>query len=60
MRSDKKISKATAQEAKDKARKDNQAILGQSRKNPTTKDKRDIAALNAVIQAADSIINEEE
>lgn len=57
---DKKISKATAQRAKDKARKDKQAILGQARKNLSTRDKRDIAALNAVIQAADSIINEEE
>ena len=55
-----KISKESAQRAKDSARKDKQAILGQSRKNLTAKDKRDIAALNAVIEAADSIINEEE
>lgn len=55
-----KISKESAQNAKDKARKDKQAILGQSKKNLSTQDKRDIAALNAVIEAADSIINDEE
>lgn len=57
---DKKISKSTAQQAKDKARADKQRIMGQARKNPTTQDKMKIASLNEVIKAADSIINEEE
>lgn len=55
-----KISKESAQRAKDNARKDKQAILGQARKNLSTQDKRDIAALNAVIEAADTIINKED
>jgi len=55
-----KISKETAQGAKDKARKDKQAILGQAKKNLSTQDKRNIAALNAVIEAANTIINDEE
>lgn len=57
---DKKISKTTAQQAKDKARADKQRIMGQARKNLTTQDKMKIASLNEVIKAADSIINEEE
>lgn len=55
-----KISKESAQNAKDKARADKQRIMGQARKNLTTQDKMKIASLNEVIKAADSIINEEE
>ncbi len=55
-----KISKETAQRAKDTARKEKQAIMGQARKNLTTQDKMRIASLNEVIESADSIINEEE
>lgn len=55
-----KISKESAQNAKDKARADKQRIMGQARKNLTTQDKMRIASLNEVIKAADSIINEEE
>ena len=56
---DKKITKTTAQQAKDKERADKQRIMGQARKNLTTQDKMRIASLNEVIKAADSI-NEEE
>lgn len=51
-----KISKEEAQRAKDKARKDKQAILGQPKKHLSTKDKAQITSLNAVIEAADRII----
>lgn len=55
-----KISKESAQRAKDTARAEKQRILGQSRKNLTTQNKKDIAAYNAIIEAANTIINEEE
>lgn len=51
-----KISKAEAQRAKDNARKEKQGILGQSKKNLSTTDKSRIRALNAVIKAADDVI----
>lgn len=51
-----KISKAEAQRAKDTARKEKQGILGQSKKNLSTQDKARIASLNAVIKAADEVI----
>lgn len=52
-----KISKAEAQRAKDKARKEKQALLGQAKKTLSTKDKARIATLNAVISAADDVLN---
>lgn len=51
-----KINKAEAQRAKDKARSEKQVLLGQTKKNLSTKDKARIASLNAVIEAADKII----
>jgi hypothetical protein len=54
-----KISKAEAQRAKDVARREKQALLGQAKKNLNTKDKARIASLNAVIKAADTIIEGE-
>lgn len=51
-----KISKREAQQAKDSARKEKQALLGQSKKNLSTQDKSRIASLNAVIKAADDVI----
>ena len=60
MAKDHKISKDSAQRAKDKARADKQRVLGHPKKNLSTKDKMDIATYNAIIEAADTIINEEE
>lgn len=51
-----KISKREAQQAKDNARKEKQGILGQSKKNLSANDKNRIRALNAVIKAADDVI----
>lgn len=51
-----KISKQEAMKAKADARKEKQAILGQPKKNLSKSDKARIAALNAVIEAADTII----
>lgn len=51
-----KVSKSEAQRAKDKARREKQALLGQTKKSLSTKDKARIASLNAVIEAADKII----
>ncbi len=51
-----KISKADAQRAKDSARREKQVLLGQAKKNLSTKDKARIASLNAVIKAADDVI----
>lgn len=45
-----KISKESAQNAKDKARADKQRVLGQPKKNLSTKDKMDIASYNATIK----------
>lgn len=53
-----KISKAEAQRAKDKARQEKQAIMRHGNKSLSTKDKARIASLNAVIEAADKIIEE--
>jgi hypothetical protein len=55
-----KISKESAQNAKDQARREKQRVLGQAKKNLSTKDKQDIASYNAIIEAADTIINEED
>ena len=60
MAKDPKISKESAQHAKDKARADKQRIMGQARKNLSTADKMKIASLNDVIKAADTIINKED
>jgi ElaB/YqjD/DUF883 family membrane-anchored ribosome-binding protein len=54
-----KISKSEAQKAKDSARREKQAILGQSKKHLSTSDKARIASLNAVVEAADKIIKED-
>lgn len=51
-----KISKQEAAKAKADARREKQALLGQSKKNLSKADKSRIAALNAVIEAADKII----
>lgn len=51
-----KISKSEAAKAKADARRDKQAILGQAKKNLSTQDKAKIRALNAVVDAADKII----
>jgi hypothetical protein len=51
-----KISKADAQRAKDSARREKQALLGQAKKTLSTKDKARNASLNAVIKAADDVI----
>jgi hypothetical protein len=55
-----KISKKEAERAKAEAKREKQRIMGQSKKNLSTQDKKDIAAHNAVIKAADRIINSEE
>jgi hypothetical protein len=55
-----KISRREAQGAKDQAKREKQRILGQAKKNLSTQDKRAIAAHNAVIEAADHIINGED
>lgn len=55
-----KISKESAQNAKDQARREKQRVLGQAKKNLSAKDKQDIASYNAIIEAADTIINEED
>lgn len=54
-----KISKKEAQRAKDAARTEKQKIFGQTKKNLSTSDKARIASLNAVIEAADQIIEGE-
>ena len=51
-----KISKSEAMKAKADARREKQALLGQAKKNLSSKDKQRIAALNAVIKAADDVI----
>lgn len=51
-----KISKEEAQKAKDSARAEKQRIMGQPKKNLSTADKARIKSLNAVIKAADKII----
>lgn len=51
-----KISKEEAQRAKDAAKREKQHIMGQSKKNLSAQDKRNIAAQNAVIAAADDVI----
>lgn len=55
-----KISKGDAEKAKASARKEKQALLGQAKKHLSTKDKARIASLNAVISAADKIIDGED
>lgn len=54
-----KLSKNEAQRAKDSARKEKKALLGQTKKHLSTQDKARIASLNAVIDAADKIIEED-
>lgn len=51
-----KISKQEAMKAKADAKREKQALLGQTKKNLSSKDKARIKALNAVIEAADNII----
>lgn len=51
-----KISKGEAAKAKADARREKQALLGQAKKNLSASDKKRIKALNAVIEAADKII----
>ena len=55
-----KISKNEAQRAKDAARAEKQRIMGQSKKTLSTQDKRDMKAQNAIIDAANRIINGED
>jgi hypothetical protein len=54
-----KISKQSAQNAKDKARQEKQEIMRKAGKNFTAKQKEQMAALNDVIRAADKIIDKE-
>jgi len=54
-----KISKEEAERAKATAKREKQRIMGQSKKNLSAQDKRDIAAQNAIIEAADHIIDGE-
>lgn len=55
-----KISKESAQNAKDKARAEKQDIMRKANKAFTTQQKARMADLNAIIDAANTIINEEE
>lgn len=55
-----KISKESAQNAKDKARAEKQAIMRDAGKRLTTTQRMRMATLNEVITAADKIINDEE
>jgi hypothetical protein len=55
-----KISKKTAQEAKDKARQEKQGIMRRAGKRLTAQEKGRMGELNKIIKAADEIINEEE
>lgn len=55
-----KISKQSAQHAKDKARGEKQAIMRDAGKTYTPKQSARMRELNAIIDAADTIINEEE
>jgi len=52
-----KISKEEAERAKAAAKREKQRIMGQSKKNLSAQDKRTIAAQNAIIEAADHIID---
>jgi len=54
-----RISREEAQRAKADAKREKQRILGQPKKNLSTQDKRDIKAQNAIIEAADKIIEGE-
>jgi len=54
-----KISKKTAQEAKDKALRERQRIRSMGGKNMTSAQKKGIADQTKIIEAADKIINEE-
>jgi hypothetical protein len=55
-----KISKKTAQEAKDKALRERQRLRSMGGKNMTASQKKGIADQTKIIEAADKIINEEE
>ncbi len=55
-----KISKESAQNAKDKARAEKQGIMRDANKNLTRKQSERMSQLNDIIKAADTIINEEE
>jgi hypothetical protein len=55
-----KISKKEAERAKADAKREKQRVLGQPKKNLSTQDKRTIAAQNAIIDAADRVINGED
>lgn len=55
-----KISKKTAEEVKAKAVRERQRLRASGGKNMSTQQKKDIAAQTEIINAADSIINEEE
>lgn len=55
-----KISKESAQKAKDKAREEKQGIMRSAGKRLTSEEKGRMGELNQIIKAADEIINEEE
>jgi hypothetical protein len=55
-----KISKESAQRAKDKAREEKQGIMRDAGKRLTTAQRARMNDLNKVIDAANEIINEEE
>lgn len=55
-----KISKESAQRAKDEARAEKQRILGSPRKNLTSQQNERLKELSVIIDAADAIINKEE
>lgn len=57
---DKKISKSTAQQAKDKAMRERQRIRSQGGKNLTSAQKKGIEEQTKIINAADTIINGED
>jgi hypothetical protein len=55
-----KITKREAERAKASAKAEKQRVLGQPKKNLSTQDKRNIAAQNAIIEAADRVIRGED
>lgn len=54
-----KLTKSTAKKAQDAARAEKQRIMGQSKKNLSTKDKQRMRELNGIIADAQAVIDGE-
>jgi hypothetical protein len=52
-----KLTKNTAKKVQDEARAEKQRIMGQSKKNLSTKDKQRMGVLNGIIADAQAIID---